>query len=160
MTNRTTIAQLREMSTKEAAGLPTAQLALLLEDVAALKADTKRLDELLNAALHARFATEAAERRAHLGKMSGTVTLHDDGFAVRADLPAKVEWDQALLTKACDALEARGEVVSDLVRVKIEVPEAKYKAWPSSIRSLFEAARTVSHGRPSYVVEVAKQEAA
>ena len=160
MTNRTTLAQLGEMSTTEAANLPTAHIALLLEDLALQKNETKRLDEMLNTVLHARFAGRAAEVRAALGKMSGTVTMRDGDCTIRADLPAKVEWDQAKLHAACDALEARGETVGELVRIKVEVAEAKYKAWPSSIRGLFEPARTVSHGRPSYAVEVAKQEAA
>ena len=60
MTNRTTLAQLREMDAAQAARLPVDHLALLLEEVGALKADAKHLADLLHDALHARYGAPAA----------------------------------------------------------------------------------------------------
>ena len=63
MTNRTTLAQLREMDAAQAARLPVDHLALLLEEVGALKADAKLLADLLHDALHARYGAPAAAAR-------------------------------------------------------------------------------------------------
>jgi hypothetical protein len=71
MTNRTTLAQLREMDAAQAARLPVDHLALLLEEVAALKADAKYLADLLHDALHARYGTPAAAARRAEGKDFG-----------------------------------------------------------------------------------------
>ena len=51
MTNRTTLAQLREMDIAQAARLPVGHLAMLLDEVATLKVDAKHLTELLHDAL-------------------------------------------------------------------------------------------------------------
>ncbi len=143
---------MREMTEAEVANLAVDQLALLTEAMAERKADTKALDEKLRAALHARYAERAEAARGACGKAHGTITIQDSIFAVRADLPQKVEWDQAALHEACEALDGRGENPGEYVRYKIEVSEAKFKAWPSSIRALFEPARTTSHGKPSYQI--------
>jgi hypothetical protein len=86
MTNRTTLAQLREMDAAQAARLPVDHLALLLEEVGALKADAKHLADLLHDALHARYGAPAAAARRAEGKDTGRVRIADDAFEVVADL--------------------------------------------------------------------------
>ena len=39
---------------------------------------------------------------------------------------------------------------ADYVKVKLEVSERAYEAWPAKLRELFTPARTVETGRPSY----------
>ena len=95
MNNRTTLAELRAMDAAEAARLPPAHLALLLEDAAALRADAKHVSDLLSDALHRRYGAIATELR---------------------------------------------------------VPEARFAAWPPRMRALFEPARTVGAGRPTYTL--------
>lgn len=160
MSNRVTLAQLREMTGEQASALPVDQIAALLEDVAELKADTKRLDDLLHTALTNRYADQAAAARRAAGKDTGTVTLRDGDFAIKADLPAKVEWDQELLASAVETVKGWGEKPEDYVKAALSVPESRYKAWPESIRKVFEPARTVGVGRPTFKVEPAKREAA
>jgi len=38
------------------------------------------------------------------------------------------------------------------VAVEMNVPESRYAAWPPRIRALFEPARTVGTGRPTYTL--------
>jgi hypothetical protein len=153
MSNRTTLAQLREMDTATAAALPLDQLALLLDDVAALKADAKRIGDLLHDALHARFGTEATATRRAEGKNTGRVRLDEGGFAVVADLTKRVEWNQSKLAAAVATLREWGEDPADYVATELRVPEARFTAWPPRIRALFEPARTVAAGRPSYALQ-------
>jgi len=160
VTNRCTLAQLREMTVEQVAILPIDQIASLLEDVATEKASIKHLDDLLNGAMNYRYAERAALARQAKGANTGTVSLDDGEFVVRADLPKKVEWNAALLDEAVEAIRSWGEDPTEYVSIEVKVAESRYGAWPSPIRSLFEPARTVSAGRPTYKVERAKRRAA
>jgi hypothetical protein len=153
MTNRTTLAQLREMDAAQAARLPVDHLALLLEEVGALKADAKHLADLLHDALHARYSEAAAAARRAEGKDTGRVRIADEGFAVIADLPKKPAWDQPRLAEAVATIRGWGEDPADYVTTEIRVPESRFTAWPPRIRAVFEPARTVATGRPSYTLE-------
>jgi hypothetical protein len=153
MTNRTTLEQLRGMDATQAASLPIDHLALLLDEVGELKADTKRLADRLNDALHARFgATAAAARRAE-GKDTGRVRLDAEGFEVIVDLPKRVEWSQAGLAAAIATLRDWGEDPADYVTTEIRIAEGRFTAWPPKLQLLFAPARTVATGRPAYSIE-------
>lgn len=160
MSNRTTLAQLADMPKEEAATLPLAHIAMLLEDVAEAKAATKRAEDRLNNELNRRFGAEAQQVRRATGKDTGTVTLLVDDIKVRADLPKKVEWDQRLLAAGVETIRSWNENPAEYVGFEIKISEAKYNAWPSVIRKLFEPARTVSTGRPSFKLESLNREAA
>ena len=148
--NRTTLAQLREMDTGQVARLPVDHLALLAEDVAESKADTKRISEKLAAALDVRFGELATAARRAEGKDTGRVRFNVDDVEVVADLPRRTEWEQARLAEAVVALRGWGEDPADYVTTELSVSETRYGAWPPRIRALFEPARTVGTGRPFY----------
>ncbi len=153
MTNRTTLAQLREMDAAQAARLPVDHLALLLEEIGALKADAKHLADLLHDALHARFGAAATAARRAEGKDTGRVRLEEGGFEIVADLPKKPSWDQPKLAAAVATIVSWGEDPADYITTEIRVAESRFTAWPPRIRAVFEPARTVATGRPSYTVE-------
>ena len=46
--------------------------------------------------------------------------------------------------------QAEGDDPAEYVDIAIKVPERKFAAWPSHIRSAFEGARTVRTGKPSF----------
>jgi hypothetical protein len=148
--NRITLAQLRTMTAAQAATLPLEQFALLADDVGDLKADVKRLGDLLHDALHLRFGEAAAAMRRAEGKDTGRVRIEQDGFEILADLAKRVDWHQAKLAEAVATLREWGEDPADYVATELRVPEARFTAWPPRIRALFEPARTVAAGRPSY----------
>lgn len=156
MSNRVDLAQLREMTAEQAASLPVDQIAMLLEDMADMKADTKRLDDLLSTALACRYSERATALRKAAGKDTGTVSIEDDGYVIRADLPAKVEWDQAELREAEEVIRSWGEDPTQYLTAVLSVPESRYKAWPDTIKAVFASARTVGTGRATYKMERAK----
>ena len=49
-----------------------------------------------------------------------------------------------------------GEDPENYVGIEIKVAESKYTAWPPGIRDLFEPARTLKTGKPSYKLEQIK----
>jgi hypothetical protein len=150
--NRTTLAELRTMGVPQLAALPIDHLALLAEDVATLKADAKTLGDKLATALHSRFGDQAAVTRRIEGRDTGRVRFHVGGFEVVADLPKRTDWDQARLRDAVAVLRGWGEDPADYVAVEMSVPESRYAAWPPRIRALFEPARTMGAGRPTYTL--------
>jgi hypothetical protein len=150
--NRTTLDQLRGMTAAQVAALPLDHLVLLLDDAAALRAEAKRVSDLLHDAQHARFGGAAAIARHAAGKDTGRVRLEEDGFEIVADLAKRVEWDQPKLADAVTTLREWGEDPADYVTTELRVPEARFTAWPPRIRALFEPARTVAAGRPSYTL--------
>jgi hypothetical protein len=150
--NRTSLADLRTMDVRQLTTLPIDQLALLADDVAALKADAKTLGDKFATALHSRFGDQAAVTRRIEGKDTGRVRFQVDDFEIIADLPKRTEWDQARLRDAVATLRGWGEDPADYVAIEMSVPESRYAAWPPCIRALFEPARTVGTGRPSYTL--------
>lgn len=160
MSNRATLAQLGEMTLEQANTLPLDHIVALLEDVAEQKAETSRLSELLHATLAHRYSDAASAARREAGKDTGSVTLPDGEYAIKADLPAKVEWDQAALRTAMETVRGWGEDPADYLAIVLSVPESRYKAWPDSIRSVFQPARTVGTGKATFKVERAKRRAA
>lgn len=152
MNNRTQLAQLREMDAAQVACLPVDHLALLLEEVGALRTDAKHLTETLNDALHRRYGEAAAAMRRAEGKDTGRIRLDDQEFEVIADLPKNPAWDQAKLAEAIAIIRDWGEDPADYVSTEIRVSETRYTAWPPRIRAVFEPARTLATGRPSYSI--------
>lgn len=152
MSNRTTLAQLHGMDAAQAARLPIDHLALLLDEVGDLKAEAKRLGDLLNDALHHRFGEGATATRRAEGKDTGRVRFEESGFEIIADLPKRVEWDQAALAAAVGTIRGWGEDSADYVSTEIRVPETRFTAWPPKLQALFAPARTVAVGRPGYAL--------
>lgn len=152
--NRTSLAQVRQMTAKQVADLPTDHLSLVLEDLAALKADAKRLDDKLTEAMNIKFGDRAAEMRRADGKDTGRVSFEDGDYVIRADAPKKVVWDQASLMAALQVIrEEWKEDPSHYVTTEVKVSETKYNAWPPAIRDLFTPARTVGTGKASFAIE-------
>lgn len=160
MSNRVTLAQLGGMTGDQVANLPVDQIAMLLEEMADQKASLKALDDLLHSALVTRYGEQADGIRRAEGKDTGAVSIGDGDFTIKADKPKKVEWDQARLREAEATVRSWGEDPAQYITAVLSVPESRFAAWPDSIRKVFEPARTVGAGRPTFKVERAKRRAA
>ena len=85
----------------------------------------------------------------------GTKTTHDGEYVVKICAPKRVDWDQAALAALWKSI---GETAGEYIKIKYDVSEAAYKAWPEVIRKEFEPARTVKPGATT--VTIVKKEAA
>lgn len=88
-----------------------------------------------------------------ISKSQFTVRVEDGEFVIVADLPKRVKWDQARLAAIVEEIRAAGEDPTEYVTIEFKVRERNYAAWPNSIRSAFEPARTVETGKPVYRIE-------
>jgi hypothetical protein len=104
----------------------------------------------LEGAIAQRYAERAQVRRQEAGKDTGTVRFDDGPVSVVADLPKKVDWDQARLAALVERIRAEGDDPAEYVDIAFKVSERKFAAWPSAIRSAFEGARLVRTGKPSF----------
>lgn len=148
-TNRPQLEAIRNLPIGEIAQLPAEHLALLQEDATAALDASKKAKDWIEAAIVLRFSEPAQALRREAGKDTGTVRFEQDGVTIVADLPKRVDWDQALIADLVERIRAGGDDPGQYVEIAIKVPERKYTAWPDHIRRQFEPARTVRTGKPS-----------
>ena len=148
----------------ELESLPLEDFDRLIQRVSAAEEAARHYKQFLQGVLHRRFGERAGQLRREAGKTTGMVRFNVDGHTIIADLPKKVDYDQRKLKDAVDALRKWGEDPEDYVSLEVKVAEAKYTAWPPAVRQLFEPARTLRAGKPSYrlerIVDGAEPEAA
>jgi len=148
--------EIGQLSLTELDALPIAQLDARIRQVGELKDTARHYEDALYAVMNKRFSERANQARQDAGKHTGTVRFEVDGYVVIADLPKRLEYDQPKLKGAVDALRKWGENPDDYVGIEIKVSETKYNAWPPAVRQLFEPARTLKVGKPSYKLELIK----
>lgn len=148
--------EIGQLYRKELDNTPLQDLDRLIKQVTATKDAAALYLSTLQSTLHNRLGGHAQQLRQEAGKSTGTVRFEVDGFLVVADLPKRPEYDQHKLKEAVEALRKWGENPEDYVGIEIKVAESKYTAWPPGIRDLFEPARTLKTGKPSYKLEQLK----
>jgi hypothetical protein len=154
MSNRILLKDLADMSPADVAAVPTEQLLFLLDDLEEEKALLKIVENRLRDGVATRYATQAADIRKGLGKDSGTVRVTDGEFVIVANLPKKVSWDQAELTRIVAMIRNDWNMdPAEFLTVKYDMPESRFKALPPTIAKQFEAARTFETGRESFSIE-------
>ena len=152
--------QLGQMTAEQISLLSVEQMATLREDLDDRKASIKHLEDLLNTGIALAYHSRAEDMRRSAGKNTGTVSIDLGDWVVRADSPKKVEWNQDILKKAMETVQSWGENPADYLNMVLSVPEARFNAWPPAIRAVFEPARTVSSGRPTFKLERSKKKGA
>ena len=157
MHNRIRIFDLPHMDPGDVAALPPEELALLLEDLESNREELTRAETVLRTGLDLRYGERAAALRRAEGRDTGTVRIEDGGFVVLADLPKRVRWDQEKLAALVAEIRAAGDDPAEYVATEFKVSERAYGAWPSSIRAVFEPARTVQTGKPAWRIEPGKE---
>ena len=146
--------ELRNFTVQEIADLPVFALFRLQGAAEANLRQAKALADWLDGALTLRYRDRAQQVRASHDKDTGTVRFEDNGFTVIADLPKRVKWDQQRLGELVELIRSGwGENPAHYVKVKFEVSERAYEAWPPMLKDLFTPARTVETGKPSYKLE-------
>ena len=118
----------------------------------------KKQLEHIEHALDMRYAQRAKALRLAQGKDTGVVHFDDGEVSVTADLPKKVEWDQATVARLVANIVACGDDPSQYVEISYRISETKFNAWPDSLKKPFSAARTVKVGKPSYRLALLSKE--
>ncbi|CUA98910.1 MULTISPECIES: hypothetical protein [Hyphomicrobiales] len=144
--NHITLGDLRTMQIAAIVALPPEQLALLQDAASEALRSAKATSDWLEGAIALKYADRAVMARMEASKDTGTVRFEDGAVTVIAELPKRVDWDQAQLADLVERISAAGDDPTEYVDVSFKVPERKYAAWPESIRQSFAPARTVRTG--------------
>ena len=110
----------------------------------------KAVAERVDLALELKYAEGAQQLRLAAGKDTGVIHFDDGHVRITADLPKKVEWDQAKLADITRRIAASGEDPAQYVEISYRVSETKFGAWPESIKAAFAPARTLKTGKPGF----------
>lgn len=141
------------------ADYPAEALFQFRNDAADLLGVAKGIVEHIERALTLKYADEARELRLAAGKDTGVIHFDDGRVRVTADLPKKVEWDQARLAQIAQQITANGDDPGEYVEVTYRVSETKFNAWPEGIRAAFVPARTVKSGKPAFRLALLQEDA-
>lgn len=144
--NHITLGDLPTMQIAAIVALPPEQLALLQDAASEALRSAKATSDWLEGAIALKYADRAVMARMEASKDTGTVRFEDGAVTVIAELPKRVDWDQAQLADLVERISAAGDDPTEYVDVSFKVPERKYAAWPESIRQSFAPARTVRTG--------------
>ncbi|WP_116134373.1 hypothetical protein [Tropicimonas sp. IMCC34043] len=146
--NRIPLDDLPSMSIDEIIALSGEQLALAEDEACEQLRAAKNLYDWIVGAIALKYGDDAQEARRAESKDTGTVRLQDGPVTVVAELPKRVDWDQAMLAGLVERIRADGADPAEYADIAFSVPERKYTAWPTDIRQEFEPARTVRTGKP------------
>ena len=130
--------------------MPPTLLAAVQAEIDVATDRMKAVTERFALALEVRYAARASECRRHEGKDTGTIRFEDDGVTVIADLPKRIDWDQAKLAQIAENIASAGDDPAEFIDTKLSVSERKFAALPESWRKGFEPARTVRSGKPKF----------
>jgi len=135
-----------------------AELLFSIKSAAAdLLAAGKALSDHIDQAIDFKWGERARNLRHDAGKDTGVVHFDDGNVRVTADLPKKVDWDQARLAEITRRITDSGDDAKQYVEFSYRVSETKFNAWPETLKSAFEVARTVKTGKPSYRLALMKE---
>jgi len=148
--NRPNLTDLLHMPVGAVVALPADDLALLQDEADEALRFAKLTKDWIDGALAVKYADAANAARQAAGKDTGTIRFLDDTVTVIADLPKKIDWDQALISEVIERIRAGGDDPAEYVEISFKVPERKYTAWPESIRATFAPARTVKTGKQTF----------
>jgi hypothetical protein len=135
----------------------SASLFQLKNDATDLLTTAKALVEHIEQALNLKYADRAQQLRFACGKDTGIVHFDDGRVRITADLPKKIEWDQTKLSDITQCIAANGDDPSEYVEISYRVSEAKFNAWPDSLKSVFVPARTLKTGKPGFRLTLLKE---
>ncbi|MBF0182381.1 MAG: hypothetical protein HQM03_20385 [Magnetococcales bacterium] len=153
-----TLDQLRQMPIGEITALPVRELARLQQEAAEAMGRVKLLNDLLDGVFARRFGEQAAAIRQESGKSFGIIRFQDGDVEIAMDLPKRPSWDQAKLAGIVQTIRDAGDDPAQYVDTSFDVSERKYTAWPENIRRVFEPARVVKSGKPSFKLIVREPE--
>lgn len=132
------------------AAYPSEVLFQLKNDASDQQAVAKARTDHIDRAIELKFADRAHGLRMEAGKDTGVVHFDDGRVRITADLPKKVDWDQAKLAEITRRIAANGDDPAQYVEISYRVSETKFGAWPESLKSAFVQARTLKTGKPSF----------
>lgn len=141
-----------DLSAQVIRDLPLANVSALQRFIAEAKSELATLAAMVQTGLEMRYADEARTQLLATGRDTGTVHLEDAGYDITVEIGKDVKYEPKGLAELAAKIEATGGDPREYVEIKYSVSEAKFKAWPQTLRAPFEALRTVTPKAPKFVL--------
>lgn len=132
--------------------LPLENVAALQRFISDAKSELAPLTNMVQTGLELRYGEQAKAQLLAQGKDTGTTHLEDDGFDITVEIGKEAKYEPKGLADLVAKIEATGGDPREYVEIKYSVSEAKYKAWPQTLRAPFEPLRTVTPKAPKFVL--------
>ena len=142
--------QARNVSVGDLANLPVIDLMGLKSEANDVLKKAKDLKEWIDNAVAFKYEEQMKLLRNTLGKDTGVVHIEEHGVKISCDQSKKPAWYQKKLSEIVQRISQSGDDPSEFVDISYKVSERKYEAWPSSLKEVFEGARTLKTGKPTY----------
>lgn len=147
-----TVLQLESITQARLAAIGTAEIADLSHLLDSVASRIKAAQGEILKTYTTRYAEQAKAQMLASGRDSGTTHVVDGELDIAVEIDKTVKWDQTLLPAIWDRIAATGDDPRQYIEVKYGVSETKYKAWPDTLKQPFTPARTVTPGKPKFVV--------
>ena len=141
-----------DLSAQVIRDLPLENVAALQRFIAEAKSELATLAAMVPTGLELRNADAARAQLLAKGQDTGTTHIMDGDFDITVEIGKDVKWEPKGLTELVAKIKATGGDPREYVEVKYSVSEAKFKAWPQTLRAPFEALRPVTPPAPKFVL--------
>lgn len=141
-----------DLSAQVIRDLPLENVAALQRFIAEAKSELATLSAMVQTGLELRYAEQAKAQLLADGKDTGTTHIIDGEFDITVEVGKDVKYEPKGLAELVAKIEASGGDPREYVEIKYSVSEAKFKAWPQTLRAPFEALRTVTPKAAKFVL--------
>lgn len=141
-----------ELSARAISELPLSNITDLQRFLSAAKSELATLTTMVQAGLELRYAEQARAQLLANGQDTGTTHIVDGEFDVTVEIGKDVRWDAKGLAALVQQIQNGGGNPAEYVQTKYSVSEAKFKAWPESLKAPFEPLRTVVPKAPKFTL--------
>ena len=141
-----------DLSAQVIRDLPLENVADLQRFIADAKSELATLSNMVQTGLELRYGEQAKAQLLAQGKDTGTTHILDGEFDVGVEIGKEAKYEPKGLADLVAKIKATGGDPSEYVEIKYSVSEAKFKAWPQSLRAPFEALRTVTPKAAKFVL--------
>jgi hypothetical protein len=132
--------------------LPLENVAALQRFISDAKSELATLAAMVQTGLEMRYGEQAKAQLLAQGKDTGTTHICEGDFDITVEIGKDVKYEPKGIADLVAKIKATGGDPSEYVEIKYSVSEAKFKAWPQTLRAPFEALRTVTPKAPKFVL--------
>lgn len=132
--------------------LPLENVSALQRFISDAKSELATLAAMVQTGLEMRYGEQAKAQLLAQGKDTGTTHICEGDFDITVEIGKDVKYEPKGIADLVAKIKATGGDPSEYVEIKYSVSEAKFKAWPQTLRAPFEALRTVTPKAPKFVL--------
>lgn len=147
-----TVFQLETLTAERLALVPVSAIDELIGLLDGIAARIKTAQAEVTKTLTTRYAEQAKSQLLADGKDTGTTHIIDSEFDITVEVGKDVKYEPKGLADLVAKIEASGGDPREYIEIKYSVSEAKFKAWPQTLREPFERLRTVTPKAPKFTL--------